>query len=373
MPIDRRARLAGLCIALPLSCSVSVAQDIQPGGIYHNLFAGGFSGSEWFQVFPLAGEDRYRVADIFGGGFNATITPDGQITLDGGVGTGSFSSPDDWVIRPRISGTLFVFSNVRAPGTTAGFPLELASPSPANPILSGTYRSLTEPLDARTGRVLGGGFETVTVTSSGTTFRITDPGGLFFQGVFESPLEVGFRVVVPTPASARYRTFPGSSINFTQNMLGRVEVVDANSWNAIILLQSRTPLGSQVQQAFRFTATRTDPLPAGDLDGDRDTDAADRVLLVAQLGLTALDDGFNVAGDLDGDRVITAADLAALDAILNPCVADFDGSGVLDLFDFLAFSTAFDMGEARADLDGDGELTLFDFLAFSSAFDAGCP
>lgn len=56
----------------------------------------------------------------------------------------------------------------------------------------------------------------------------------------------------------------------------------------------------------------------------------------------------------------------------SPCPADFDGDGVLTIFDFLAFQNAFDAGELAADFDGDGVLTLFDFLAFQNAFDAGC-
>ena len=55
-----------------------------------------------------------------------------------------------------------------------------------------------------------------------------------------------------------------------------------------------------------------------------------------------------------------------------PCVADFDGDGELTLFDFLAFQSAFDMGEARADLTGDGVLNIFDFLEFQNLFLAGC-
>jgi len=55
------------------------------------------------------------------------------------------------------------------------------------------------------------------------------------------------------------------------------------------------------------------------------------------------------------------------------CRADFDGDGELTLFDFLAFSNAFDSGDLAADFDGDGSLTLFDFLTFSNEFDAGCP
>ena len=55
-----------------------------------------------------------------------------------------------------------------------------------------------------------------------------------------------------------------------------------------------------------------------------------------------------------------------------PCRADFNGDGVADVFDFLAFFNAFDAGDPLADFDFDGELTVFDFLAFQNRFDAGC-
>ena len=54
------------------------------------------------------------------------------------------------------------------------------------------------------------------------------------------------------------------------------------------------------------------------------------------------------------------------------CRADLDGDGVLTIFDFLAFQTAFGTGDLAADFDGDGELTVLDWLAFLAAFDAGC-
>ncbi|MGD1914560.1 MAG: right-handed parallel beta-helix repeat-containing protein [Phycisphaerales bacterium] len=55
------------------------------------------------------------------------------------------------------------------------------------------------------------------------------------------------------------------------------------------------------------------------------------------------------------------------------CRADLDGDGALTVFDFLAFSGLFGLGDPQADFDGDGRLTLFDFLAFQAEFDAGCP
>lgn len=56
-----------------------------------------------------------------------------------------------------------------------------------------------------------------------------------------------------------------------------------------------------------------------------------------------------------------------------PCRADLDGDGSLTLFDFLAFQSAFDLGDLAADFDDDGTLTFFDFLAYQTAFSIGCP
>jgi hypothetical protein len=56
-----------------------------------------------------------------------------------------------------------------------------------------------------------------------------------------------------------------------------------------------------------------------------------------------------------------------------PCYPDCDGSGSLDLFDFLCFVNEFNNGNAYADCDGSGGLDLFDFLCFVNAFNAGCP
>ena len=359
------------------SASAQVSPDFDPRGIYHNVFSGGFSGTEWFQVTPISGTNRYAVADIFGGGFNATISPAGAVTLDGGIGSGSFSSDDAWIINPNLGGTPFTFNNLRAPETTPDFPLTLDSPATVNPLLAGTWRSLTEQLNPRTGAVIGGGFENLTITVSGTTFRITDPGGLFFQGVAESPNDIGFRFVTPTPSDTRFRTFPGSSINFTQNMLGRATIEDINTWSAIILLQSRAPLGSQTQLAFRFSATRVDPLPFGDINGDRQVNNADLQLIAILLGLTELDGGFNIAADLDADGDIDADDQAILAALLNPACNDADLAepfGALDIADVVEFLRAFGAGDEAADLAAPlGAFDIADVVEFLRLFGAGCP
>src|SRR5690606_523643 len=55
------------------------------------------------------------------------------------------------------------------------------------------------------------------------------------------------------------------------------------------------------------------------------------------------------------------------------CLADCDGSGAVDFFDFLCFQNMFAAGDLCADCDGSGGLDFFDFLCFQDEFAAGCP
>lgn len=62
-------------------------------------------------------------------------------------------------------------------------------------------------------------------------------------------------------------------------------------------------------------------------------------------------------------------------ALTVTCYADCDestGAGVMDVFDFLCFQSAFVGFDPYADCDGDGLLNIFDFLCFQDAFTAGC-
>lgn len=68
-------------------------------------------------------------------------------------------------------------------------------------------------------------------------------------------------------------------------------------------------------------------------------------------------------GTLNGIQIVPGAG----------CPADVDGSGVLDLFDFLAFQNLFVAQDPGADCDGNGAFDLFDFLCYQNQFAAGCP
>lgn len=56
----------------------------------------------------------------------------------------------------------------------------------------------------------------------------------------------------------------------------------------------------------------------------------------------------------------------------EPCVADWNGDGEVDVNDFFAFLDSFVDGDPRADLNGDGEIDVGDFFLFLGLFQVGC-
>ena len=301
-------------LGLFLAClpSVSQAQGIDPRGIYFNDFTGGFSGTEWFQVTAVAGSTTtFNIRDIYGGGFTATVTPTGEIMIPGEAMDGSFSGPDDFVIFP-FSGQ-FTFTSNRVPTTTVEFPLTLTSPQAANPLLDGAWVNTLQFIDPQTGQAGAPSTEIITVTTTGDRVRITDPGGLFFQGIFEDGLNAGFRALnnpnFGTP-SGIYARFPGSTTNIGQDLLGELNMIDINHFRASFLLQTRTPLGNQNQSLVEFNAVRQTPLAMGDANGDGAVDAVDEQIVISLQGITFEDSSYNLAADIDANGVIDADDQA---------------------------------------------------------------
>lgn len=54
------------------------------------------------------------------------------------------------------------------------------------------------------------------------------------------------------------------------------------------------------------------------------------------------------------------------------CIADFDGNGVVNTQDFLAYLNAWSAQDPRADVNEDGVVNTQDFLAFLNLWTAGC-
>jgi hypothetical protein len=55
------------------------------------------------------------------------------------------------------------------------------------------------------------------------------------------------------------------------------------------------------------------------------------------------------------------------------CYADFNGDGMRNVLDFVAFQNAWTAKDPAADCDQSGTFNVLDFVCFQSAFMAGCP
>ena len=187
---------------------------------------------------PAGGPDSFRLADIFGGGLDARITPNGQITLSDGRGTGAFDGPDRYTIRPNLGGARFVFNNNRIAGTDADFPLELSSPRPANNLLAGEWETLITEFDPETSQSSSTNVEVLTLVTDGNSLRMTDSDGLFFQGVFENAASLVFRTIVPNPRSARFASFDDADSNSPDDVVGAMSFSNINNFSGLILLQT---------------------------------------------------------------------------------------------------------------------------------------
>jgi serine protease AprX len=64
--------------------------------------------------------------------------------------------------------------------------------------------------------------------------------------------------------------------------------------------------------------------------------------------------------------------LNALAALNADCLADYNGDGVADFFDYLDFVAAFSASSRAADFNGDATIDFFDYLDFVAAFSSGC-
>jgi hypothetical protein len=83
------------------------------------------------------------------------------------------------------------------------------------------------------------------------------------------------------------------------------------------------------------------------------------------------DDCVDMAFGLCPDPVANAMSFFA-EPSGNQCYPDCDGSGTLDIFDFLCFTNDFNSNGAYSDCDGNNSHDIFDFLCFVNAFNGGC-
>jgi hypothetical protein len=111
------------------------------------------------------------------------------------------------------------------------------------------------------------------------------------------------------------------------------------------------------------------PADSADLDGDGDRTEATPLDL--DLWARFVDDSGVADTGLAGNGHAEVVDMGAFEA-RGECAADFNGDGVVNTLDVLAFLNAWASGGSGADFDGNGVIDTRDVLAFLNAWSAGC-
>ncbi len=78
------------------------------------------------------------------------------------------------------------------------------------------------------------------------------------------------------------------------------------------------------------------------------------------------------AGIMTGGTFTVSGGFWAGIASSTPCPADFNADGIVDLFDYLDFVSAFANNLPESDFNRDSVIDFFDYLDFVDAFAAGC-
>lgn len=312
-------RILALLVLLMVAPGVA-GQDgpdavIDPSGLYVRVSSFMSQPVEWYQIIPEDQQaNRYFISDWFGDGFSALIDEDGAITLDEG-GTGAFSSPDQAQFSP-LSGSPSLVDLRRGPRTTADFPLTQERMLPVDPLLADDWDIFEQNLNLVTGEAIPPDFVDVfTLQVVDESLRFTDSAGIFFQGAMDQRDRALFRYLAGTRSvglSPPFASYPGSRNNFQRDIVGLATFPDINHFSVVLALQSR-----ETRPDLRFLLTiegeRRDPLPEGDVNGDRTVTTADRNLLSAQIGADVLDAQYSLAADLDHNGVVDARDRSLFD------------------------------------------------------------
>lgn len=260
-----RSRLFTVLVAALLSMTASsvVRAAVNPPGLYFHRFTGAANGSEWSTWTKLSGVDRFEFADISGAGaYPSTVTAAGSITLDRGQGTGTFRDDGtaslDFTLGP---GVRFHSEIRRAAHTDDRFPAFLTQAVAGDASVDGEWTARVHRVDPESGAsTLVHSDRGLAVKVSGTTVRISAADGWFVQAVWTASDQAAIRVVVPTPANAKFRTFAGCQISQNQDCLGELRLQPDGSMTLALFYQSRDGLGMQVQSA-EFIEIRRVPAP----------------------------------------------------------------------------------------------------------------
>jgi hypothetical protein len=175
------------------------------------------------------------------------------------------------------------------------------------------------------------------------------------------------------------RLFAGGNFDGIGGELGNIIAWDGQAWSRV---------GDGLPPVYALARVEVDGAErvAAAVWAPNDGAAHERVYLWDGLSWTPFGAVANGSVDAitqaptDGNAIYLAGDFTEVAGVASEgiarwacaCAADFNGDGVGDTRDFVAFLNAWAAGDAGADFDGNGVIDTRDFIAFLNAWSAGC-
>lgn len=211
--------------------------------------------------------------------------------------------------------------------------------------------------------------------------RVTAPGSVLYLGnIFSGGQSTtggsaDFRnnvemVLLNSPAVGSYSVTVNATFVNSANKQGYALVVTGDVSSCVAPSIGDHPDSQTIDVwdpvVFGVTATGTNLQYQWTFNGDTIDGAVSSTYTIPSVSLSDAGDYRVVVTGECGQQTSTIAVLTV------NCVADFDGSGFVDIEDYSAFIVLFEDGDDLADVDGSGFVDLEDFNFFVEAFEAGC-
>ncbi|MEK6702108.1 MAG: hypothetical protein AABZ53_07585 [Planctomycetota bacterium] len=216
---------------------------------------------------------------------------------------------------------------------------------------------------------------TMNAVGSGATIAMSDPGSMFVP-LQQARQNDGLIVLSGTsafinPASHAFSNHGDLIIdsNATVGINGQFDNAPGGSLTCNIAGSTPGSYGTIVAESATLAGT----VNARFVDGYRPSRGDSQTVVAASQWLSGQFDAIDVyftSVPIEASYDPTTATLVA------GCIADFDGDGTADFFDYDAFVTCFEggfcVGRSGGDIDADGVVDFFDYDAFVREFEAGC-
>lgn len=306
--------------------------NIEPEGVYINTFSttspDQISGEETVLIRALENSNnQFSIVNLNGRGVIATISTNGEISIDPLGVVGSFSNTN--TAQFTATGEVSTFRLQRVAMTDSEFLNFNGQVFPINPLYADNWTVNETVFNPSTGAIVQTStpaqFDAILsrVSFNNGTQRLRSTQTLngqflsFSQGSLASQRDFVIQIGDQRNSSdLALQTLPGNQITLPVNVIGRGQFVDINTFTRTSLLENQPdapPALDQDRLLFRQTLTRNNPILPGDFNRNGSIDNQDRSSIVNLYGLSDQDIDYNLLADIDNNGIIDLRDSSAVD------------------------------------------------------------